>query len=693
MPLKPVGRIRRGKTWVITVGIDEYRHWPKLRNAARETDAIEEVLTSEFGWEPYRSLRNEQATAEAVRSIFAADLQEVSPHDSVLFYFAGHGIGLAGKSGGEFGYLIPEAASYYPIPDQPADPEECVDIWEQIVRPCREKDFRAKAVFLILATCHSGMAFKDTWSDSDALVGKSVQALVAGRPQQQVPDAVRGEELPLFTQALIDGLMGLADTGVLKIITASELIAFVKAEVSYKSRQPSVRFPQDPQGGFLEANARGSEFLFTPVKDRLPTSTLLGLRNAESTVRVGTLDSLATSDDLLEPKVEICATALKDPIPDVRAKAAETMGELHTEAVLEHLSRGLDDESDLDVLLQLVRSVGSIGSEGFVCEATIRKLQTMLESNPEAKLRREAAHSLGRTTFTDRNDPDGNLRELAVSALRSALNDRYSSVELRAARALGQLGEEEGFERLVDALGKGRVTRRRQAAVDLGELGDQRASPYLCDAMQDFDQRLGWMACEALIRVGDENAAPALVGALESPVQRMRTRAARALYSITARLWDDREAVARIYAEASNALLECFVAEESDAAPKMHCARALGWLRVAEATSPLREQLEEADEMSWDFRSEVVWALGVIGGSQSVELVSKFLKDEDRRVRQEVIKALGIIGDAASLGILDEVARGDPDLKVRELAHTAIQVVRSDGCVEDRMQQLSRPTT
>ncbi len=74
----------------LIVGINEYKHWPSLRSAANDAQAVADLLKNNFGYTDITLLLNEDATRLNV--LTALDkYTHLTEQDSLLIYYAGHG--------------------------------------------------------------------------------------------------------------------------------------------------------------------------------------------------------------------------------------------------------------------------------------------------------------------------------------------------------------------------------------------------------------------------------------------------------------------------------------------------------------------------------------------------------------------------------------------------------------------------
>lgn len=83
-----------GDYWLLAVGINRYQHWPALNNAVGDARAVVELLSREYGFDPARviTLYDEQATEENLFREFLHLKDRLKPNDSLLIYYAGHGV-------------------------------------------------------------------------------------------------------------------------------------------------------------------------------------------------------------------------------------------------------------------------------------------------------------------------------------------------------------------------------------------------------------------------------------------------------------------------------------------------------------------------------------------------------------------------------------------------------------------------
>ncbi len=128
----------------LLIGIDQYQHWPGLRTAVNDVNALAEALVTHYGFIPgqVRKLLNEHATRENILTELER-LAALGPEDSALIYYAGHGWMDERKNG----FWVPVDA----LEDRKFDYVSNA----QIVQECFKK-YRMKHLLVISDSCFSG---------------------------------------------------------------------------------------------------------------------------------------------------------------------------------------------------------------------------------------------------------------------------------------------------------------------------------------------------------------------------------------------------------------------------------------------------------------------------------------------------------------------------------------------------------
>jgi len=132
-----------GKSYALTVAVDEYFHMNRLLTAVYGANAFSELLNTTFGFQT-TTLFNAQATERDIID-WCRGLQ-CQPDDRVIFYFAGHGMTRKSNSA-ESGYLALATS---------VSEQYQTALWTGTIVHELES-LNAKHVLLILDACFSGL--------------------------------------------------------------------------------------------------------------------------------------------------------------------------------------------------------------------------------------------------------------------------------------------------------------------------------------------------------------------------------------------------------------------------------------------------------------------------------------------------------------------------------------------------------
>lgn len=83
----------QGNQWLLTIGINNYLHWPRLRTAVNDAKEIKQVLVSKYGFseENVVELYDADATREKILAQFRSLAGKVKEDDTLVIFYAGHG--------------------------------------------------------------------------------------------------------------------------------------------------------------------------------------------------------------------------------------------------------------------------------------------------------------------------------------------------------------------------------------------------------------------------------------------------------------------------------------------------------------------------------------------------------------------------------------------------------------------------
>lgn len=264
------------QSWALVIGINDYPHMTGLDYAVNDAAGMADLLVSQLGFDrdrvfvildpppdaqsPNYDLTGTEATKTVLEEwLFTSLPDKVGPDDRVLVFFAGHGE--SRKLPGERfkGYLVPSdgrPGAWHTL-IQMDDVIEAGDYYE------------AKHVFYLVDACFSGLAVARSGVEisrfeAGMLTSRARQALTAGTAKQTVADRGPGGH-SLFTSFVLQGLGGEAAQKDTQVITASDLMLYVRSRVA--SHYGST---QTPDFGKLPGHESGADFLF-----RLPPAAKL----------------------------------------------------------------------------------------------------------------------------------------------------------------------------------------------------------------------------------------------------------------------------------------------------------------------------------------------------------------------------------------------------------------------------------
>lgn len=150
-PKAPTGEEVRGDLWLLTIGINSYLSWPKLKTAVNDAKAVKQVLLIRYHIDAAHvvELTDEQATRKNILAAFRDLARKVKPDDSLLVYYAGHGHidSITGKG------------SWIPVESGTDDPAAWISN-RDITDYLNINAIKAKHVLLVSDSCFSGDFFR-----------------------------------------------------------------------------------------------------------------------------------------------------------------------------------------------------------------------------------------------------------------------------------------------------------------------------------------------------------------------------------------------------------------------------------------------------------------------------------------------------------------------------------------------------
>ncbi len=241
-----------GNSWAVVIGINQYKHWPKLDYAVADARSIAEKLQADFGFEKERviELYDGDATYHNIADVLGyqmADITRIGKNDRVFIFYAGHGATRTLPSGKHLGYLIPVDADLEKYQTKGISMSMLNDYSSLIP---------AKHVYFVMDSCYSGLALtraggrQASYNYLTHITNRSArQIITAGGADQEVADGGPNGH-SVFTWTLLQALDGKADTDNNGYITASEIGTYVSPVVaSYASQTPAFGNLVGSQGG------------------------------------------------------------------------------------------------------------------------------------------------------------------------------------------------------------------------------------------------------------------------------------------------------------------------------------------------------------------------------------------------------------------------------------------------------------
>ncbi len=239
-----------GKSFAVVIGINEYEKWPGLEFAVADARAVENTL-QQTGFDNITLITDREATQRRILTELFHNLpKKVDRNDRVLFYFAGHGQTQDLAEGGKKGYIIPVDAELDGYASTAISMEQIRSLSSRIA---------AKHIIFVMDSCYSGLGLNRSagvWPGINDYLRKVssmrvVQIITAGGQGEQVQEK---EGHGLFTSYFLKALEGEADLDKDRVVTGTELGAYLRPTVSNASGQS-----QTPLFGRLEGEG---EFLF-----------------------------------------------------------------------------------------------------------------------------------------------------------------------------------------------------------------------------------------------------------------------------------------------------------------------------------------------------------------------------------------------------------------------------------------------
>lgn len=209
-----------GKKYLIAIGINEYLYYGNLMYAVNDTFDISTAL-SKRGFEVFL-LTNSEATKDKILESLSKLASRVQPDDTVVIYYAGHGVRIDNKS-----FIVPY--------DGDVNLSRTLLSLEEFANYL--KRIKTDKLVVIFDHCYGGEIIK--------YISK-ISVLTASSEDQESYEFGPPVSHGIFTYFFLKGLEGLADLDSNKKITLSELYTYVYPNVTNMVLK-NVNALQEPQ--------------------------------------------------------------------------------------------------------------------------------------------------------------------------------------------------------------------------------------------------------------------------------------------------------------------------------------------------------------------------------------------------------------------------------------------------------------
>ena len=234
-------------SYALIIAVGDYDNLKPLQAPKRDAEKLKQVLLNTGDYDEVVVLRDADASFENIRyfmeTYFPKKMKQ-SGRYRFLFYFSGHGTQLEGQGDNQFGGLLLKGAT------GDVDDSEMIDM--QYLQMSLKRFRNAAHTLFLLDCCFSGLAgveVKDADYNADVNPLDLAQEnglfmITAGQAGQTSIADVNKWGGSLFTDVVIAGMNGNADTNHDGVVTTYELFSFTQAAV--KNEAKKVGHPQSP---------------------------------------------------------------------------------------------------------------------------------------------------------------------------------------------------------------------------------------------------------------------------------------------------------------------------------------------------------------------------------------------------------------------------------------------------------------
>jgi hypothetical protein len=257
VPAQPAPAVP-GRRWLVSVGISNYPDRQKLPNASRDAAAVTRLLLAQHGFAQIGELLEPKARKADISEVLDGPLRSsVREADTVMFFFAGHGIQTVG--GRPAIVTLDEGdAGVWPL-------EELLDKLNRLP---------AKDVIVVIDSCQAGVDIDQPIKRAERDAGRQLrtrQLITSASKDQNARDG-GGRGNSLFVSRLLYGLeTGRCDLDFDGVCTVSEAVTYVRKdifEITNGDQVPGLRRFGSDSGGDVrfELSFRAAQ-MYTRLRD------------------------------------------------------------------------------------------------------------------------------------------------------------------------------------------------------------------------------------------------------------------------------------------------------------------------------------------------------------------------------------------------------------------------------------------
>ena len=373
---------------------------------------------------------------------------------------------------------------------------------------------------------------------------------------------------------------------------------------------------------------------------------------------------------------------LKSSSPEIRAKAAQSLGTGKQRKAVPDLIKLLEDENS-QVRIAAIDALGAIGHPASA--EPLALALTDLHKNVKSRTA-DSDRDMEAAEYEALAKAFSGVGQPAVSPLVKLLESENKDARRVAAQALGLIKDPLAMEPLMRKLDDNRSDVRLTAALALGTIGDSRAAGALVRALAGRDMETRRAAAEALGMIGSEDAVDALIktaGDQSEPVQLAAIRALAKIGGLRAAacLRSATTGPRKTVCDAADAALKSMRFSPASAAERAELAVILDDFAAArkEGSMAVPALIKALGFKDPRMRSSAAETLGMLKSAEAVQPLVQAFRDSSTPVQEAAVNALANIGTPALEGL--EASLASYDASIVRLAASALGKIGAPHCV------------